>query len=595
MDHEQIKSIKGDGEKMIRLELDSEPLWQWDTGRRLILTDYPAGTIVDFIQFGFQTRSAIAQEHDGIVFVWIPNEMLHHNTDLRVYIRQIQGDDTQTLLETSFPVLSRPKPADYIASESEILTWKKLEKRVSKLEEIEPVQYTAQDLTPEQQAQARDNIHAQEKGDYLTVESDPTVPEWAKQPMKPAYTAQEVGADPIGIAAEMVNAHNNQPDAHLDIRLLIQQLTQRLDTIANSDDVSLDQLHEIVTYIKDNRDLIEQVTTGKISVTDIVNDLTTDLAGKPLSAAMGVELKRLIDTVKVPASLSELTEDPQHRTVTDAEKEKWNSNKPAGDCITSEEFQTGIQNAEIKVVDKLAPAFHQKASMAQGELVAGYPLGVRSYLEHWQEGSGDPSPENVRPIHGWCSLELTVTNTPDAVKPSDQHTQKLPEEIFGGVYDWKSGELSVSYTSETFMGAVTENWFYTESSKRFGIQLKNPLPATERRKKVLCNIGTFRENGYDSGTAYIFGTTFYYHTDQFKSVEEFKNWLAERPLMVVYAVNQNVTIPLTPEPEILALEGVTTLYSNAGDTEVVGRTDPNAVIAKMQQDIAALQDAIVKS
>lgn len=36
----------------------------------------------------------------------------------------------------------------------------------------------------------------QPAGDYLTSETDPTVPEWAKQPKKPTYTAAEVGALP---------------------------------------------------------------------------------------------------------------------------------------------------------------------------------------------------------------------------------------------------------------------------------------------------------------------------------------------------------------------------------------------------------------
>lgn len=36
----------------------------------------------------------------------------------------------------------------------------------------------------------------QPKGDYLTKETDPTVPAWAKQSKKPTYTAKEVGAIP---------------------------------------------------------------------------------------------------------------------------------------------------------------------------------------------------------------------------------------------------------------------------------------------------------------------------------------------------------------------------------------------------------------
>lgn len=32
----------------------------------------------------------------------------------------------------------------------------------------------------------------------ITSETDPTVPEWAKQPEKPTYTADEIGAQPKG-------------------------------------------------------------------------------------------------------------------------------------------------------------------------------------------------------------------------------------------------------------------------------------------------------------------------------------------------------------------------------------------------------------
>ena len=40
---------------------------------------------------------------------------------------------------------------------------------------------------------------------------------------------------------------------------------------------------------------------------------------------MGVELKKLIDAIKVPVNLSELAGDTTHRTVTDAEKTAWNN------------------------------------------------------------------------------------------------------------------------------------------------------------------------------------------------------------------------------------------------------------------------------
>lgn len=123
----------------------------------------------------------------------------------------------------------------------------------------------------------------------------------------PSYA--DVGADKEGTASSAVGTHNTDNAAHNDIRLLVQGLTTRLNALANSDDTTLDQMKEVVDYIKDNRDLIEQITTNKISYSDIVNNLATNVSNKPLSAAQGVALKALIDAITVPTKLSELSND----------------------------------------------------------------------------------------------------------------------------------------------------------------------------------------------------------------------------------------------------------------------------------------------
>lgn len=131
----------------------------------------------------------------------------------------------------------------------------------------------------------------------ITNETDPTVPTWAKQPTKPSYTADEVNADPKGTATSEVSKHNTSEASHNDIRLLIEGLSTRLNAIADSDDTTLDQMSEIVAYIKSNKDLIDAITTSKVSVSDIINNLTTNVSNKPLSAAQGVVLKKLIDDI----------------------------------------------------------------------------------------------------------------------------------------------------------------------------------------------------------------------------------------------------------------------------------------------------------
>lgn len=111
-------------------------------------------------------------------------------------------------------------------------------------------------------------------------------------------TAEDVEAEPEGTADAKVSAHNTSDTAHNDIRLLIKNLTSKVTTLLDSDDETLDQTSEIVAYIKSNKSLIDAITTSKISVSDIVDNLTTNVKNKPLSSAQGVVLKDLIDDIQ---------------------------------------------------------------------------------------------------------------------------------------------------------------------------------------------------------------------------------------------------------------------------------------------------------
>lgn len=95
-----------------------------------------------------------------------------------------------------------------------------------------------------------------------------------------------------------ISTHNVSDVAHNDIRLLIADLTAQLNTLANSSDETLAQMNELVGYIESNQDLIESITTGKVNVSDIVNNLTTNVTDKPLGADQGVALKELIDSLR---------------------------------------------------------------------------------------------------------------------------------------------------------------------------------------------------------------------------------------------------------------------------------------------------------
>lgn len=318
-------------------------IWQWDYGQILRIQGLtlPSAVEIDFSlnNTGGESTPRIGVTNDGVTDVVIPDRMLEKDTtqDYFAYAFIYLTDDVsgQTEYKIILHVKARPKPEGRTSDDT--TTMAAILKAVNEIAE---------------RTGASDEKIAEAVNNYLEAnpieESDPTVPEWAKQPDKPNYTASEVGAlslgtkipsktsdlandsgyltehqdlsgyalkneipktasdigaDASGTAESKVSEHNVALDTHNDIRLLVQGLTERLNALADSDDETLDQMSEVVAYIKSNKSLIDAITTSKINVSDIIDNLTTNVANKPLSAAQGVALKALIDGIVIPDKL----------------------------------------------------------------------------------------------------------------------------------------------------------------------------------------------------------------------------------------------------------------------------------------------------
>lgn len=298
-------------------------IWQWQPKEHIVLEGYPDGVFVHYANCNTAEAPVVQSRRVGDKLIAdIPPELMQEPHDITVYVCDADG----TLHSYFIPVVERPKPESYIYEPVEILRYESLAKRIAALEEG-GVGGVALDTTLTQSGKAADakatgdeikrveglipsveglaktdeiptkpeDIGAQPKGDYLTE-----APVTAVNGKTGAVVlgAPDVGAEPVGAAAGAVSAHNGSNAAHSDIRLLIEGLANRLNALANSTDTDLDQLAEIVAYIKSNKSLIDAITTSKVSVTDIVDNLTTNVSNKPLSAAMGVALASDIDSVR---------------------------------------------------------------------------------------------------------------------------------------------------------------------------------------------------------------------------------------------------------------------------------------------------------
>ena len=152
------------------------------------------------------------------------------------------------------------------------------------------------------------------------------------------------GKEEKGTAAALVSSHNTEENAHNDIRIALEALKKSIEAFLDIDDESMNQATEFVAYMKDNRELIEQITTSKVNVSDIVDDYATNVSNKPVSAAVAVKLKALIDAIIVPTKTSQLTNDSgfltQHQDLSGyAKKATTLSGYGITDGVTKEELE----------------------------------------------------------------------------------------------------------------------------------------------------------------------------------------------------------------------------------------------------------------
>lgn len=94
-----------------------------------------------------------------------------------------------------------------------------------------------------------EDLGIQPSGDYLTEETDPTVPEWAKAETKPTYTAEEVGALPnttLSTIEEMGDAITTLSNT---VEVLRKSMNGATSVLVNSDSINDTLENETVSTI----------------------------------------------------------------------------------------------------------------------------------------------------------------------------------------------------------------------------------------------------------------------------------------------------------------------------------------------------------
>ena len=188
---------------MLTLNDGRSELWQWDTGRTLAVDADCSQVHFSNKVFG---RSIDVDVADGTAI--IPDVLLQTDNDLNVWAFVGTADNGYTKISKTFKVNRRNKPADYVFTPPEQTTLAELSERLDKIEESQDpdaIKNAVEDYLAQNPVEIPvQSVNGQTGAVELTAddvgaiadETDPTVPDWAKQPTKPSYTAEEVGALP---------------------------------------------------------------------------------------------------------------------------------------------------------------------------------------------------------------------------------------------------------------------------------------------------------------------------------------------------------------------------------------------------------------
>lgn len=225
-------------------------IWQYDYGQILSITgqNLPTATEVHFSLDirGGSTLSRVGTTIDGVTTVKIPDELLKNNGksgDFSIYafIYVIDEKSGNTEYRITIPVYSRPKPENPSVDPTpepnifhETVTAvnnaaDRAEKAVKDTEQIrdnlnldlsekitrpqsakvgqviavkeigtdgKPTDFEAKDMTGGASTEEIKEAVGAYMQEHPFEETDPTVPDWAKRPEKPTYTAEDVGALP---------------------------------------------------------------------------------------------------------------------------------------------------------------------------------------------------------------------------------------------------------------------------------------------------------------------------------------------------------------------------------------------------------------
>lgn len=189
-----------------------------------------------------------------------------------------------------------------------------------------------------------------------------------------------------------------------------------------------------------------------------------------------------------------------------------------------------------------------------------------------QEGTGDPSPDNVRHIdNAWKGITVyhsgADTTQPDVINVAWESEAGT---IYGGYIDLVNGTLTKTHNYIEFDGSADESWSVeTPSMPNFYIMISDAK--VNQSAGMACNYALPNNDLSNNRCKITSSRNFNIRIGLdigISTVDDFKVWLETHPIQLVYELDTAQSYQLTAQ-QIIALGGSNTVWSDSnGDIDI---------------------------
>lgn len=118
----------------LKLYGDLSYFWQWDLNRKLVVEDDGVCSQVHFCNGSGPALVCLVRDENGLRVADVPNILLQKAEQIQAYLYTEAEDGVRTRRFYRFDVLARPRPEEYVYTETETFNYAYLDKRLKELE-----------------------------------------------------------------------------------------------------------------------------------------------------------------------------------------------------------------------------------------------------------------------------------------------------------------------------------------------------------------------------------------------------------------------------------------------------------------------------